>query len=42
MIIQRRSVLIADILEKAYNTEKRGEATLKKHHSGIPPLNRLV
>ena len=29
MIIQRRSVLIADILEKAYNTEKRGGATLK-------------
>jgi len=29
MIIQRRSVLIADILEKAYNIEKRGEATLK-------------
>jgi hypothetical protein len=30
MIIQRRSLLIADIPEKAYNTEKRGEATLKK------------
>jgi hypothetical protein len=29
MIIQRRSVLIADILEKTYNTEKWGEATLK-------------
>ena len=41
MIIQRRSVLIVAILEKAYNTEKREEATLKKRHSEIPLLNRL-
>jgi hypothetical protein len=42
MIIQRRSVLTADTLEKAYNTEERGEATFKNGLLSMRAIDNLI